>query len=80
MATLSCMCLVSDSGIFVNKDKTIVIIIYVNDVLSLGANKNDIRSLKQCFMKIWECSDIGDTQEFLCMHIINQKIVFKLTK
>ena len=57
MATLSCMHLVSDSGIFVNKDKTIVIIVYVDDVLFLGANKKDISSLKQHFMKIWECRD-----------------------
>ena len=70
MATLSCTHLVSDSGIFVNKEKTIVIIVYVDDVLFLGANKKDISSLKQCFMKIWECRDLGDTQEFLLMHII----------
>ena len=73
MATLSCKQLVSDSGIFVNKDKTIVIIVYVNDVLFLGTNKKDISSLKQCFMKIWECRDLGDTQEFLCMHIVKLK-------
>ena len=60
MDTLSCTCLVSDSGIFVNKEKTIVIIVYVDNVLFLGANKKDISSLKQCFMKIWECRDLGD--------------------
>ena len=54
MATLSCTHLVSDSGIFVNKDKTIVIMVYVDDVLFLGADKIDISSLKQHFMKIWE--------------------------
>ena len=36
MATLSCTCLVSDSGIFVNKEKTIFIIVYVNDVVTIG--------------------------------------------
>ena len=60
MDTLSCTCLVSDSGIFVNKEKTIVIIVYVDNVLFLGANKKDISSLKQRFMKIWECRDLGD--------------------
>ena len=53
MATLSCKRLVSDSGIFVNKDNNMVIIVYVNNVLFLRANKKDISSLKQCFMKIW---------------------------
>ena len=78
MATLSCMCLVSDSSIFVNKEKTIVIIIYVDNVLFLGANKKDISSLKQHFMKIWECRDLGDTQEFLRMRIVKSKDCIKI--
>ena len=78
MATLSCMHLVSDSGIFVNKEKTIVIIVYVDDVLFLGANKKDISSLKQCFMKIWECRDLGDTQEFLRMRIVKSNGSIKI--
>jgi hypothetical protein len=73
MAILSCTRLVSDFGIFVNKDKTIVIIVYVNDVPFLGAKIKDISSLKQCFMKIWECSDLGNVQEFLHMHIVKLK-------
>ena len=73
MATLSCKRLISDSGIFVNKDKSIIIIIYVDDVLFLGVNKKDISSLKQHFMKIWECKDLGDTQEFLRMRIVKSK-------
>ena len=73
MATLSCTRLVSDSGIFVNKNKTIVIIVYVDDVLFLGANPKDISSLKKRFMRIWECRDLGDTQEFLRMRIVKLK-------
>ena len=61
MATISCTQLVSDSGIFVNKEKSIIINVYVDDVLFIGAKKKDISSLKQCFMKIWECRDLGDT-------------------
>jgi hypothetical protein len=63
----------SDSGLFVNKNKTIVIVIYVDDILFFGKNKKDINSLKQRFMKIWECRDLGDSQEFLCMHIKRRK-------
>jgi transposase InsO family protein len=73
MAKIGCTRLVSDSGIFVNKGKTIVIIIYVDNVLFLGANKKDISSLKEHFMQIWECRDLGDTQEFLCMCIVKSK-------
>jgi hypothetical protein len=73
MARIGCTCLVSDSGIFVNKGKTIVIIIYVDDVLFLGANKKDISSLKEHFMQIWECRDLGNMQEFLHMCIVKLK-------
>jgi hypothetical protein len=42
-------------------------------VLFLGANKKDISSLKERFMQIWECRDLGDTQEFLRMRIVKSK-------
>jgi len=73
LAVLGCTHLLSDSGLFVNESKTIVIIVYVDDVLFLGSDKPAISSLKQHFMKLWECRDLGDTQEFLCMHIIRSK-------
>src|SRR6266571_6210001 len=73
MSSLGCTRLLSDSGLFVNEDKTIVIIVYVDDVLFLGANKKDIASLKERFMAIWECRDLGDTKEFLRMRILRNK-------
>ena len=69
MATLGCTRLLSDSGLFVNKDKSIVAIVYVDDVLFMGANKKSLLELKQRFMKMWECRDLGDAQEFLQMCI-----------
>src|SRR6202012_154823 len=47
--------------------------VYVDNVLFLGKNKNDIDSLKKHFMKIWECRDLGDTKEFLHMRILRSK-------
>ena len=73
MAALGCTRLLTDSGLFINKEKTIVVIVYVDDVLFLGENKNIVHSLKQRFMKIWECRDLGDTQEFLRMRIVKSK-------
>ncbi len=73
LAVLGCTHLLSDSSLFVNETKTIVIIVYVDDVLFLGTDKSAISSLKQHFMKLWECRDLGDTQEFLRMHIIRSK-------
>ena len=73
MSTLGCKRLLSDSGLFVNKNKTIVIVVYVDDVLFFGKNKKDIDTLKKRFMKIWECRDLGDSQEFLRMRIKRHK-------
>src|ERR1700761_6558203 len=73
MATLGCTQLLSESGLFVNKEKNLIIIVYVDDVLFLKANKKDISSLKEHFMQIWECKDLGDTNEFLHMHIIRSR-------
>ena len=73
MATLGCTCLLSDSGLFVNKERNLIIIVYVNNVLFLGVNKKEISSLKERIMKIWECRDLGDTKEFLQMRITRSK-------
>jgi hypothetical protein len=69
MGELGFTCLRSDSGIFVNKDQSIIAIIYVNDVLFLGTDKQKLLKTKELFMKRWECRDLGDAQEFLHMCI-----------
>jgi hypothetical protein len=51
MSQLGFTRLLSDSGIFVNKDKSIVAIVYVDDVLFLGPNKKDLLHAKEEFMK-----------------------------
>ena len=69
LAALGLTRLLSDSGLFVNKEKTIIAIVYVDDVLFLGADKTKLLRLKEQFMKAWECRDLGDAQEFLRMRI-----------
>jgi Reverse transcriptase (RNA-dependent DNA polymerase) len=69
MVQLGFTCLLSDSGIFVSKDKSIVTIVYVDDVLFLGPNKKDLLHAKEEFMKKWECRDLGEAKEFLHMRI-----------
>ncbi len=51
MAALGLTRLQSDSGLFVNKAKTIIAIVYVDDVLFLGADKPKLLNLKERFMK-----------------------------
>ena len=66
--------LLSDSGIFVYKDKNgapkVIVIIYVDDAIFLGQDMSIVRRVKDLFMKIWECRDLGDTKEFLRMRIL----------
>jgi Reverse transcriptase (RNA-dependent DNA polymerase) len=69
MAQLGFTHLLSDLGIFVNKDKSIVAIVYVDDVLFLRPNKKDLLCAKEEFIKKWECRDLGKAKEFLHMCI-----------
>ena len=51
MGELGFTCLCLDSSIFINKDQSIIIIIYVDDVLFLGADKQKLLKTKKQFMK-----------------------------
>jgi len=74
MAKLGFKQLLSDSGIFVYKDKKgapkVIVIVYVDDAIFLERDMSIVRRVKDLFMKIWECHDLGDTKEFLCMRIV----------
>jgi hypothetical protein len=63
--------LVSDAGLFVCKDykEIIIAIVYVNNAMFFGKNKAQVDSKKKLFMDKWECRDLGEVKEFLCMHI-----------
>jgi hypothetical protein len=69
MSQLGFTHLLSDSGIFINKDKSTITIVYVDDVLFLRPNKKDLLHVKEEFMKKWECRDLGKAKEFLHMCI-----------
>jgi Reverse transcriptase (RNA-dependent DNA polymerase) len=64
-------CLVSDAGLFVCKNfkEIIIAIVYVDDAMFFGKNKAQVDSKKKLFMDKWECCDLGEVKEFLCMHI-----------
>jgi hypothetical protein len=81
MVQLGFTCLLSDLGIFVNKDKSIFAIVYVDNVLFLGPNKKDLLHVKEEFMKKWECRDLGEAKEFLliCIQRKNGRIYLNQT-
>ena len=44
-------------------------VIYVDDTMFFSKNKKLVKKKKALFMAKWECRDLRDVKEFLCMHI-----------
>jgi len=73
----------SNAGVYYYHDKKtkalVIAIVYVDNVCFMGTKGSLLlNELKQKFMARWECCDLGETTEFLGMHIScdrkNQKI------
>ena len=47
----------------------IVLLIYVDDALFMGSNKQQVLSHQAQFMKRWESRDLGQAKEYLGMRI-----------
>jgi len=64
----------SNASVYYYHDKKtkalVIVIIYVNDIYFMGTKGSLLlNELKQKFMVRWECCDLGETIEFLGMHI-----------
>ena len=61
----------SDAGVFFTKKEgqLVIVIVYVDDALFFGENKQAVKRVKKTFMDIWECRDLGEAREFLRMKI-----------
>jgi len=64
----------SDAGIYYYYDKKtkalVIAIVYVDNVYFMSTKGFLLlNELKQKFMAKWECRDLGETTEFLDMHI-----------
>ena len=71
MRDLGFACLHSDARIFVCREGTrlIVAVVYVDDAMFFSKNEKLVKKKKALFMAKWECQDLRDVKEFLCMHI-----------
>jgi len=47
----------------------VIILVYVDDIILTGPNAAQVASKKKLFMDKWECCDLGECKEFLCMRI-----------
>ncbi|KAJ8488956.1 hypothetical protein ONZ45_g13761 [Pleurotus djamor] len=65
----------SDSGLFIYthpNGSVVIAIIYVDDALFCGSDRQLVLKLKAAFMKQWECRDLGEAKEFLRMRILRK--------
>jgi hypothetical protein len=71
MEQLGFISLSSDAGIFLYRKGTsfVVAVIYVDDAIFTGPDKDLVFKLKAQFMQRWEVRDLGDVTEFLRMRI-----------
>ena len=70
----------SDAGIYTltQNNNTLVVVLYVDDVLFMGNNMLLPKEKKNAFMKMWECRDLGPISEYLCMKIVRDRSSKKL--
>ena len=63
--------LTSDAGLFIwrNEHTFVIAVIYVDDSILCGPDKDLVNALKAKFMARWEWRDLGDMMEFLRMRI-----------
>ena len=52
--------------------------VYVDNAIFIGRNKNLVDKKKALFMAKWECQDLGDLKEFLQMHVTQQGSEIKI--
>ena len=66
---------ISDTCIYIyNKNgSTIIVILYVDNVLFMGNDYKLLMNAKSKFMKIWECRDMGSATEYLGMKIFQDR-------
>ena len=65
-----------DHCVFVKKfpnGKYIILLLYVDDMLIVGHDKNGIQSLKREFIKSFEMKDLGPTKQILGMKIVRDR-------
>jgi len=63
----------SDNAVFINYKQRLVLCTYVDDMLILGPNSDQIRQFKSEFAKQFEIKDLGDANYFLGVRIVRNR-------
>jgi hypothetical protein len=59
----------SDPSVFATADKSLLLGLYVDDMLILGADKRAIEATVQGIQKLWEVKDLGEIQQILGLQV-----------
>ena len=69
----------SDPSVFTNKDKSLLLGLYVDDILILGASSQAIDAVIQGIQEIWEIKDLGDVSLILGLKVERDRAQGTLT-
>ena len=65
--------LINDTAVFVNKNRSIFIAVYVDDILMFGKNKEQIQQLKSFLNRRFQMTDLGQAHMYLGMQITRDR-------
>lgn len=65
--------LLSDYAVFINSDRTLIVAVYVDDLLILGKNKMQIQHLKAQLHQRFQMTDLGPVHMYLGMQITRDR-------
>jgi hypothetical protein len=63
----------SDPGVFLSEDRTIIIGLYVDDMIVLGTDLQQVESTIQMISKIWKIKDLGDVGTILGLQVARDR-------
>ena len=69
----------SDPSVFTNKDKSLIIGLYVDDMLILGRSLGAVSVFKDQFGKMYKIKDLGEASRFLGLEVTRDRASRTLT-
>lgn len=69
----------SDPSVFINKDRTLIIGLYVDDMLILGRSLGAVSEFKEEFSKMYKIKDLGEVRTFLGLEVTRDRASRTLT-
>jgi hypothetical protein len=79
LAKLSLTPSFSDLSVFTNKDKSLIISLYVNNILILGRSLDIVNVFKEQFSKMYKIKDLKEIRVFLSLKVTRDQASWTLT-